>query len=274
MDTAHLFERASGRLPSVPKVVQELISSFQDTAVSIDSIIDKVAQDQVLSARVLRLANTARFGGLGRVGSLDEAVVLLGFDNLRMLVIASGITGAAVRMPHFDMPAFWQHSLGRANAAKGLARLAGLDPQLGYTCGLLAQIGELVLHAALPVEASHVDRLVAGGSDRLSVERLTLGIDLTEVGAELARRWNFPPLLQEAIRHQHDPLEAGEATPYAALFSLASFLVAGFGVEMSESEMLETLPQAVVQRLGLDPARLAEAMPALRAACTVQHELV
>lgn len=119
-----------------------------------------------------------------------------------------------------------------------------------------------------------MDRLVAGGSDRLSVERLTLGIDLTEVGAELARRWNFPPLLQEAIRHQHDPLEAGEATPYAALFSLASFLVAGFGVEMSESEMLETLPQAVVQRLGLDPARLAEAMPALRAACTVQHELV
>lgn len=128
MDAAHLFERASGRLPSVPKVVQELISSFQDTAVSIDSIIDKVAQDQVLSARVLRLANTARFGGLGRVGSLDEAVVLLGFDNLRMLVIASGITDAAVRMPHFDMPAFWQHSLGRANAAKGLARLAGLDP--------------------------------------------------------------------------------------------------------------------------------------------------
>jgi hypothetical protein len=94
-----LFEQASGRLPMVPKVVQELIESFHKTDINIDEISDKVGHDQVLTARVLRLANTARFGGSRRVGSLDDAVVLLGFDNLRILVIASGITGATAGIP-------------------------------------------------------------------------------------------------------------------------------------------------------------------------------
>ncbi|MBV8679217.1 MAG: HDOD domain-containing protein, partial [Aquitalea sp.] len=144
MRVADIFEQASGRLPMVPKVVQELIESFHNTNINIDEISDKVGHDQVLTARVLRLANTARFGGSRRVGSLDDAVILLGFDNLRILVIASGITGATIGIPGFDMKSFWQRSFSMANTAKRLAKLAKLDAQLGYTCGLLSNIGELV----------------------------------------------------------------------------------------------------------------------------------
>ena len=125
------------------------------------------------------------------MGSLDDAIVLLGFDNLRVLVIASGVTGATLGIQGFDMKAFWQRSFAMANAAKRLARLARLDPQLGYTCGLLSNIGELVLYVAVPEQALQIDKIVAGGADRVATERMLLGMDLTEVGAELARRWSF-----------------------------------------------------------------------------------
>ncbi|MGR2663724.1 MULTISPECIES: HDOD domain-containing protein [Chromobacterium] len=272
MQVAEIFEKASGKLPMVPKVVQELVASFHRTDVNIDEITDKVGHDQVLTARVLRLANTARFGGSRRVGSLDDAIILLGFDNLRVLVIASGVTGATLGIQGFDMKAFWQRSFAMANAAKRLARLAKLDPQLGYTCGLLSNIGELVLYVAVPEQALQIDRIVAGGADRVATERMLLGMDLTEVGAELARRWNFPDEIQEAIFNQHDLLNE-EVSPFALLIGLASFMTSGFNHDMSEEDMLATLPVSVMERAGLHREALAEALPELREACTALDEM-
>ncbi|UGA40162.1 HDOD domain-containing protein [Chromobacterium haemolyticum] len=141
-----------------------------------------------------------------------------------------------------------------ANAAKRLARLAKLDPQLGYTCGLLSNIGELVLYVAVPEQALQIDRIVAGGADRVATERMLLGMDLTEVGAELARRWNFPDEIQEAIFNQHDLLNE-EVSPFALLIGLASFMTSGFNHDMSEEDMLATLPVSVMERAGLPAPR-------------------
>ncbi|OWY40987.1 HDOD domain-containing protein [Xenophilus sp. AP218F] len=271
MQVAEIFDKASGKLPMVPKVVQELVASFHQTNVNIDEITDKVGHDQVLTARVLRLANSARFGGSRQVGSLDDAVILLGFDNLRVLVIASGVTGATAGITNFDMRAFWQRSFAMANTAKRLAKLAGLNGQLGYTCGLLANIGELVTYVAVPELAEQIDKIVRGGADRVTTERMLLGMDLTDVGAELARRWNFPDEIQEAIYHQRELLD--DVSPYALLIGLASFVVSGFCHDMNESDMLRSLPLPVVERLRLDPERLAAAMGDLKTSSTLVDEL-
>jgi len=271
MLVADIFEKASGRLPMVPKVVQELIESFHKTDINIDEISSKVGHDQVLTARVLRLANTARFGGSRRVGSLDDAVVMLGFDNLRILVIASGITGATAAIPGFDMKGFWQRSFAMANTAKRLAKLAKVDAQLGYTCGLLSNIGELVLHVAMPEQAVQIDKIVAGGADRVASERMLLGVDLTEVGAELARRWNFPDDMQQAIRDQHDLL--GDVSPYAVVVGLSAYLVAGFNHDMDEEDMLASLPWSVVDTLGIDKDAISAAIEDLREAGTAIDEM-
>ncbi|GGY09054.1 HDOD domain-containing protein [Paludibacterium paludis] len=274
MQVAEIFEKATGRLPMVPKVVQELVASFHRPGVNIDEVADMVGHDQVLTARVLRLANTARFGGNRTVGSLDDAVLLLGFDNLRVLVIASGVTGASASIPGFDMKGFWQRSFEMANTAKCLAKLAKMDSQLGYTCGLLAGIGELVLHVALPEEALKIDKVVAGGADRTATERMVLGVDLTQVGAELARRWNFPDAIQQAILHQHDLLKTAHNSPYAVLTGLSSFLVSGFNRGMSEDEMLAILPQSVIDALGIPGEALGAALPELKLASTTLDELL
>lgn len=273
MNVAEMFEKASGKLPMIPKVVQELMASFRDNNVNIDDIADKVGHDQVLTARVLRLANSARFGGNRNVGALHDAVILLGLDNLKMLVIASGITGASKSIPGFNMKAFWERSFEMANTTKCLARLAKLDPQLGYTCGLLSNIGELVLHVAMPNEAVQIDKIVSGGANRVTVERTILGMDLTQVGAELARRWSFPDAIQEAIRDQHNFVDSPSVSPYALLIGLASFIVAGFNNEMSNNDMLALLPGPALERLSVSSQTLEEAIDELRTASTLLDNL-
>lgn len=274
MNVAELFDKSAGRLPMVPKVVQELIASFQDQNVNIDDITDKVTHDQVLSARVLRLANSARFGGSRNIASLNDAVLLLGFDNVRMLVIASGIAGATTAIPGFDMKEYWGRSFEMANTSKVLARLAKLDGQVAYTCGLLANIGELVLHVAEPEKALRIDRLVESGAERLATERMLLGMDLTEVGAELARRWNFPDAIQQAIREQHNLADPEQLPPYALLIGLAAYIVAGFNHGMSEQEMQGTLPQHGLAALGVDEAELEDALPHLKEVSTTVDNLL
>lgn len=274
MQVAELFEQAAGRLPMVPKVVQVLIASFQDKNVNLDDIIDKVGHDQVLSARVLRLANSARFGGSRNVGSLDNAVVMLGFNNLRILVIASGIVGASMAIPGFDLKGFWGRSFEMANTSRTLAPLAGLDGPLAYSCGLLANIGELVLHVAEPEKALHIDRLVDAGAERLATERMVLGMDLTEAGAELARRWNFPDDIQQAIRDQHLLGEPSQVSRYALLTGLSSCLVAGFNHGMSEADMLVALPLALLAELGVSASAMREALPQLKQVSTTVDTLL
>ncbi|KIA79987.1 MULTISPECIES: HDOD domain-containing protein [Chromobacterium] len=272
MQVAEIFDKASGKLPMVPKVVQELMASFHRNDINIGEITNMVMHDQVLSARVLRLANSARFGSSRRIGSLDDAVVLLGFDNLRVLVIASGITGATLGITGFDMKAFWLRCFAMANTCKLLAKLCGLDPQLGYTCGLLSNIGELVLFVAVPEQAQQIDRIVAGGTDRIAAERMLLGMDLTVLGAELARRWNFPDEIQEAILNQHDLLNE-DASPFALLLGLTSCIVSGFRHGMPTEDMLASLPERVLERLNLDSERMEASIEQLQQASTLVDEL-
>lgn len=188
-----------------------------------------------------------------------------------MLVIASGVTAATTNIPGFDMKEFWQRSFEMANTAKRLAKLSKLAPQLGYTCGLLSNIGELVLHIALPAEAAQIDKIVSGGTDRITTERMLLGVDLTEIGAELARRWNFPDEIQEAIRNQHSILD--DVSQYAHLIGLTSFVVSGFSHGMSEREMYQAIPRLILNSLNIDDQQLEEVMTDLKDASTMVDEL-
>lgn len=273
MNVSELFEQTSGKLPTVPKVVQELIASFQEQNINVDQITDKVAHDQVMSARVLRLANSARYGGNRRIGSLDDAVVMLGFDNLRMLVIASGMAGTTVNVPGFDMKAFWKRSFEMANTARSLAKAARIEPNMAYTCGLLSNIGELVLHVGLPTESVHIDKVVEGGADRVATERMMLGMDLTNVGAELAQRWNFPDEIQRAIQYQHEPLDCEPFSPYAALLALTTYIVSGFNRGATEAEMASVVPEKLLELLKLPHEQLVEMMAELKETSTMADDL-
>lgn len=96
MDLKNLVDNAQ-KLPNIPKVVQELIESFGNENIKNEEIAKKVSADQVLTAKVLRAANSAHYGGNRKVGSVSDAVFVLGFNAVRTLVLASGMTGRLKR---------------------------------------------------------------------------------------------------------------------------------------------------------------------------------
>ena len=253
-----------GQLPTVPSVVQELIASFDRDDIDVASLATKVSKDQVISAKVLRLANTAHFGSPRQISSIEDAVIVLGFDKLRTLVIASGIAGMAIPIPEFDKVHYWRYSLNVANTAKLLAKMARQNGEVAFTAGLLHSIGQLLIHIAAPADAAAVEKLVASGASRTASEMNTFGFNHAEVGAELARRWNFPQLIQDAIRYHNEPLKQEPFQPMAALVHLGEYIIHHLEMGDEPSELIGNIPLALTDKLTLNLDRIAESLDGIR----------
>lgn len=253
-----------GQLPTVPSVVQELIASFDRDDIDVASLAAKVSKDQVISAKVLRLANTAHFGSPRQISSIEDAVIVLGFDKLRTLVIASGIAGMAIPIPAFDKVHYWRYSLNVANTAKLLAKMARHNGEVAFTAGLLHSIGQLLIHIAAPADAAAVEKLVASGASRTASEMNTFGFNHAEVGAELARRWNFPQLIQDAIRYHNEPLKQEPFQPMAALVHLGEYIIHHLEMGDEPSELIGNIPLALTDKLTLNLDRIAESLDGIR----------
>lgn len=253
-----------GQLPTVPSVVQELIASFDKDDIDVASLAAKVSKDQVISAKVLRLANTAHFGSPRQISSIEDAVIVLGFDKLRTLVIASGIAGMSIPIPAFDKVHYWRYSLNVANTAKQLAKMARQNGEVAFTAGLLHSIGQLLIHIAAPADAAAVEKLVASGASRTASEMNTFGFNHAEVGAELARRWNFPQIIQDAIRYHNDPLKQEPFLPIAALVHLAEYIIHHLEMGDETAELIGNIPLALTDKLTLNLDRIAESLDGIR----------
>lgn len=205
MDLHHLISNAQ-HMPNIPKVVQELIESFGDENVTGNDIASKLNQDQAMTAKVLRMANSAKYGGHRNVGSVNDAVVLLGFNALRTMVLASGLTSAFPTPEGFDIKEFWARSFLVASISKWVARyVPDTDAEVAFTCGMIHDIGGLLTHILVSDKAQEIERVVASGADRIEMEQSSLGFTYTEAGAELACRWKFPEEIVDGVRHQLEP---------------------------------------------------------------------
>ncbi|MDK2125506.1 HDOD domain-containing protein [Parachitinimonas caeni] len=255
-----IFEQTH-KLPTIPKVVQELIDSFNQEDVDIGEIGRKIALDQVITAKVLRLANSAHYGAARQIGTIEEAVIVLGFNTLRTLVVASGVTGAFVATPGFDRQKFWQRSVAVASTAKWLGKFAKINPDGAFTAGLIHNIGELLIHIVVPEIATKIDAAVKSGANRVSLEDVQIGFDYVMVGEELTRRWNFPAETQQAIKFQATPLTQQPFSKLSGVLHLAIYLTDALDDNIPAADIVQDCPAEVVEKLGLDIESIVEGLP-------------
>jgi HD-like signal output (HDOD) protein len=262
-------------LPAVPKIVHELIDSFNNEDVSIDVITKKIASDPVLSARLLRLANSAYYHVSRTVGTVDDAVMMLGFVTVRTLVISSGLTSGFKSMPGMDLGRFWRYSLHTAVVSRWLAKATNNNTDQAFTVGLMHAIGQLVMHAGMPEAMLHLDKL-AGPFDprRFDMERTSFSYHFGNVGAELARQWKFPPTFGEAIEHFHDPLSHKPLNTTAAIIHIASWRARADHNGLSPEEIAATVPGEVCQALGLTADNFLNDLPPLAELCEGMEALL
>ena len=255
--------RKSQQLPTIPKVAQELIATFNNADVNIDEIAKKVALDQAISAKVLRLANTAAYGGSRKVASIRDAVMVLGFNSLRTLVLACSVVDS-FRMPKsFDLKQFWQNSFRVAAICKWMARFGRLDGEIAFTCGLLHEIGDLLIMTEHPTQFTNIDNSVKLGANRAELEHTLFGFNYCEVGTELANRWRFPEAITDAIHYQSAPNIASPFSPYAALIYLAKQIIEqldadGHFNEVQPVKIMDALATDLVHALSLDTRKMSD----------------
>ncbi|AZG75026.1 HDOD domain-containing protein [Shewanella livingstonensis] len=220
MESAALLKRVD-ELPRLPKAVSELLDAVNNDNSTVKSISAKVAQDPLISARVLRLANSAHFGRSREVGSIDEAVIRLGIQTLRTLVIASAVIGAIPNVDGVDLAEFWGETFEVALYAQEMAKRCGVPPDEAFTCAILHNIGDLLIAVVEPLVASKIRLAVQDGGDKQQLETELLSFDSPSVGALLAKTWKFTPSLVQGIQYQRAPLAAKPASKLASVIYLS-----------------------------------------------------
>jgi HD-like signal output (HDOD) protein len=201
---------AAGRveLPTIPGVVRRLIVALQDPQVDSRAIVEMLSRDPVLSAKVLRVANSSFFGGQRSMASIDSAVALIGIQALNRLIMACGVATTFEAVPGIDMHTFWREALVAATAASKLAPRLSADPEQAYLCGLMHTTGHLILCRSYPeiADAMFTGFAPVRGAELAAIEIEAFGIDHPTAGALWIESLGFPQEVAEAIRKTAWPL--------------------------------------------------------------------
>jgi putative nucleotidyltransferase with HDIG domain len=189
-----------------------LLVLLNDTNAQAGQIVELIAFDPALTAKILQRCNNAATALSGPVSNLDQAVTQVGFDAIyRLVAIVTGETllGAEQRGYGIGRGELWEHSVTSALAARVLARRLEGEANLAFTAGLLHDIGKLVLGSFLEAsQKSVLEETGALGHSFVEAEKTILGVDHAEVGGRVLARWNFPEDLVSAVRCHHNPEQA------------------------------------------------------------------
>jgi putative nucleotidyltransferase with HDIG domain len=192
-------------LPPAPRTIAEIWDVLGRPESTARALADVLQRDAALSAKVLRLANSAYFSLPRPVSDVRGACVVLGFDTIRAMAVGvAALDSFSSRVGRrLDLDAFWRHSLGAATAAQSLARQAGIaEAGTAFCAGILHDVGKLVLAT---LGADRYRAIATAGPADLDAEAAAFGADHAETGAWLGARWHFPADVLEAIRTHHLP---------------------------------------------------------------------
>ena len=254
MDTNQLMRRIEA-FPGIPATVTRLMSILENPDVDVNEVEALLRYDAGLTANILKLANAAYFGFANQVGSVRQAVVLLGARRLTQLVMTSCVNGMMEGpVPGYELPAgeLLRHSIAVSVAAEDLARMLS-SPRADevFTAALLHDVGKLVLGEFLAVGLEKIDAQTDPSVSFEALERRILGADHAEVGARILQHWAFPDPLVRAVRHHHDPDAADPPSPVIDIVHVANVLCLMIGIGVGREGLQYAPSAAAVERLGL-----------------------
>lgn len=216
-DAAGLLSRVDD-LPPLPAVATRVMGMAEDDKTSAMDLAQVLATDQALTAKLIRISNSAYYGFARRISTVREAVVMLGFKQVRQVAVGASLMNAFKRGQDdgFDLDLFWGHSVAVAVAAEALAKKSfAVKPEDAFTAGILHDIGRLVLRQVMPGEFAQAVAMARRGECSLHIaEQIATGYSHDEVGKALGELWKFPGHLVDAVGCHHDEsLTPGDGLP-------------------------------------------------------------
>lgn len=246
-------------LPALPEAAVKVMRLADDPRASAADVARVLSADQAMTARILKLANSAFYGASRRVATVTEAVVLLGLRTVRNMTMALSCQDMLDKsLPGYAMGAgdLWRHSFCSAYAAQCLARRAHYRAaEEAFVGGLLHDVGKVVLNIYLQTEWRKVSQIaVRAHLPFMDAERAVLGFDHAEAGARVLEKWNLPLPLIDCVRFHHDPLSQPEPSLLTALVHIADVQCLLLGVGLGGDGLNYPLQDGVLEMLHLTEA--------------------
>ncbi|NLH13962.1 MAG: HDOD domain-containing protein [Firmicutes bacterium] len=249
-----IFRRV-GDLPPLPAVAAKVLEILKDPDADLTALVSIIEKDQALTAKILRVSNSAYYGLVRRISTVKDAVVTLGFNNMRNQVLAlsaySLMQGPASGYA-LEAGSLWDHSLCTGLCAEHLADTLGYKSIKDevFIGGLLHDIGKTILSYYVSARFSNIlERVDQLGQTFVEAERAELGFDHAEVGARVALRWNLPESLVSMIGDHHKPdlksVNAARVCLVHVADAIASMLGVGIGVDALEKRLREEAAQLI-----------------------------
>ncbi|MDB5849809.1 MAG: histidine kinase, partial [Rhodoferax sp.] len=210
------------------------------------------------TAKLLRLANSASFGLSRSVGTLDDAISLVGMGRVRTLGLAASMGDAFPVAEGLDRAEFWRSCMVSAGYAQWLSAQLGMDGSQAWLASMMVRLGELMIAQAQPASLAEIEKMPHQPGGRWEREARLTGFSEGQITAELARRWNFPPEIVRALDTSSDPMAAKPFDRLGAIVHLAMLLA---DMPPGGPEMLDALPDDVVHALQLNPEWMRAKFP-------------
>ncbi len=251
-------------MPALPAVVSRLIQLIADSRTTASAINAALSVDPGLVTKILKLVNSPYYGFSRRIATITNAVVILGFNQVRNLALSAFVfdkIAGAEDDSGFDVNALWRHSIGSAFLCARISRT--LDAKLvedAFICGLLHDLGKFIMAQYAPDHLALVmDRV--RGEDILfhDAEKKTLGYDHAALGALVMERWNLPRILVDVVRNHHNPMAApGDSRTLCCVARTAEIAVRSLLMGNAGDDRIPLLSSEVWETTGLDWNRLED----------------
>ncbi len=259
-------------LPTLPVVINNIIITARSEKTSAKNLADFIVNDQAISARILKVANSAYYGMPKKIDSISRAIVIMGFREIISLALGTGVFSALSQKGkdvRFDMTELWKHTIGVGFAARKVVKKTAMTVnESTFLAGLLHDIGKIIFSVYFPDEYREVlEKTVTGQAPLYNIEKESLGLDHAEMAYLLMKQWNFPADIIQPVRYHHDQSACPEEQLYMAMaINAANFICHQSGIGQSGNKNIQQ-DDKVLERLGLsdqDIVTLAEELESER----------
>jgi putative nucleotidyltransferase with HDIG domain len=247
-------------VPTLPQVANQVLMLSSRPDVTAKDLEKVIANDQKLSARLMKVANSPVYAGTTKITSIQRAVVTIGMRSLQDLVFSIAMGDKIFKSKLFAkyMDNLWQHSLATGHIAREIAKLKGLDSEYAFLCGMLHDVGK-------PILLNTMEQLRRGHEDRFFFTNELVDEILhdyhEQVGGLVATSWRFPDLLKGAIRNHHEYAEAGAVQQMAHLTHVANIFAHAIGRgSYNDDEAQSPMTEKSVFDLNLFPDEVKKLM--------------
>ncbi len=237
-------------LPTLPGVVNKVVMMVETDDIPISEIGEMISSDQVLASKILKIVNSPFYGFPGRIATINHALVLLGFNVVKGIMLSAG----TIDFQSAILSGLWPHSLGVATAAHRIALTIGMeDPEEVSTAGLLHDLGKVVLGTEMRdlckdvMDVCRQEQISFYEAERKCLDNQTH----CDIAGWLAEMWNLPPRLRDPIVFHHHPTLARSAPQATAVIHLADILIRSLQFGSGGDPFIPTLRPEAMETLGL-----------------------